>query len=263
MKRERDNNKLAWEQAFDRVDPKDLERLYEQLKHDPRAFLSETMKRQLGTLVEQDRSLAQFCCNNGRETISALSLGFKQAVGYDIAANMVDFANQVSDQLGVEASFVQADMLELKTNERYDVGFLTVGSLTWFDDLHRLFKRIAQTIETGGFLLIEDIHPIMNMVAIPGEANYEKTHPRNLVNDYNRKEPWVESDGMYYMAKHVYASHPFASYSYTFADLINGLIDAGFAIEVIVESTTDRSEQFTHLNDSGVPLTLFVRARRL
>lgn len=263
MKPERNTNKLAWEEAFDRVDSKDLERVLEQLKHDPGSFLSETMKRELGALAGQDRSVAQFCCNNGRETISALSLGFKHAVGYDIASNMVDFGNAMAEKLGVEARFIQTDMLELETYERYDAGFLTVGSVTWFDDLGLLFKRIAHVIETGGCLVIEDIHPIMNMVAIPGEQNYDENHQEKLVNDYYRKEPWVEKDGMFYMAKQVYESHPFTSYSYTISDMVNGLIDAGFAIEAIFESSTDRSAQFTHLNDSGIPLTLVVRARRL
>lgn len=253
---------MAWEQAFDRVDPKDLNAVHAQLKRDPGSFLSETMKRELSLLATKERTVCQYCCNNGRETISALSLGYRQAVGYDIACNMVEFGNGLAKKLGVDARFVQTDMLELATEDRFDVGFLTVGSVTWFADLCRLFQRIGKTIRPGGFLLIEDIHPVMNMVAIPGEDNYDREHPKNLVNDYDRKEPWVETDGMFYMTKHVYESAAFTSYSYTIADLVNGLTHAGFTIEAMVETAVDRSEQFGHLDHSGIPLTLFIRAKR-
>lgn len=262
MKHERDTNRLAWEQAFDLVDSKDLEVVFDRLKREPSSFISKHMKRELSMLAGKDRTVVQYCCNNGRETIAALSLGFKNAIGYDIAENMVDFGNKIAEKLGVEAKFIQTDMLELDTNERYDVGFLTVGSVDWFDDLGLLFKRIGQTIQSGGYLVIEDIHPITNMIAIPGEKNYDEKHPKNLVNDYYRKEPWVETDGMYYMAKHVYDSHPFTSYSHTIAETINGLIDAGFTIETLTETAIDHSSQFTHLDDSGIPLTLVIRARR-
>ena len=256
------NNRKAWEQAFEKRSA-DFERgTIEALKSDPASLFSPALRNILRQLGAKGGVLAQFCCNNGRETLAALSFGFDRVSGFDIARNMIESATRMAESMTLPATFEACDLLTLKPGHDapFDVGLLTVGALCWFKDLNPVFINIAACLKDGATLVIEDMHPACNMLAETDDPVFVPDHPAKMVHDYFRKSPWLSNDGMGYMTDDDYVSHTFESYSHPWSSLINGLIEAGFVIKRIEENTVDQGNLFSHLDNQGIPLTYLLEA---
>ena len=76
-------------------------------------YLDKELVEELGHYDLQGKTIAQFCCNNGRELLSLCKMGAERAVGFDIAENMVSFANEAAEQLRLNCTFVATDILEI------------------------------------------------------------------------------------------------------------------------------------------------------
>ncbi|HEY5562150.1 MAG TPA: hypothetical protein VIK72_10420 [Clostridiaceae bacterium] len=80
-----DSNKEAWEEAFEnRSIEWDKGKLY-RLTTEYCPYLEKEMVEELKKFDFTSSTIAQFCCNDGRELLSITKLGAKQAVGFDIA----------------------------------------------------------------------------------------------------------------------------------------------------------------------------------
>ena len=258
-------NKQAWEEAFNHSSEEYTNRTVSLLKNRPKDLFTKYVDMLLERHVQKNDRLVQFCCNNGRETLASLSYGFRDVVGFDIASNMVDYASNLANELSLDAMFVQTNILEIDDSyhQTFDVGLLTIGALPWFKDLQELFAVIAKTLKVGAYIIIEDMHPITNMLAAKDEDNYQSMYPTLLVNDYFRKTPWVEVEGMGYMTKNSYHSKKFTSFSHPFTDIINGLIVNGFEIRSIEENNIDQSNMFGEINNKNIPLTFVIEAKKI
>ena len=79
-------------------------------------------------------------CNSGRDTLSIRRLGAAKLLGVDISDEAVTFAQRLSADSGVEASFVRADVYDWLAaaatgDERWDVVFCSYGAIIWLSDL--------------------------------------------------------------------------------------------------------------------------------
>lgn len=257
-------NKKAWEEAFDHSSIEYKEETINILKENPREMFSKELDRLLNYYAKETHQLAQFCCNNGRETIASLHYGFDRAVGFDIAGNMVNFANKLAGELKLNASFIETNILEIDSSfhQTFDIGLITVGALPWFKDLDELFASVSKTLKKDAILIIEDIHPVANMLAAKSEGNYLASYPTLIVNDYFKKTPWVEVSGMGYMTGNTYESKEFTSYTHPMMNIINGLVKNGFDIISLEENNTDQSNMFKEIDGQIVPLTFVLSAKK-
>ena len=90
-----EENKAAWEEAFDNRDASWGADITERIKNEEYPFFYEEMKEMLKDLDTEGRVIGQFCCNNGRELLSLVKCGrAKKGTGFDIAENQVAFANE-------------------------------------------------------------------------------------------------------------------------------------------------------------------------
>ncbi len=258
-------NKKAWEEAFEHSSIEYKNRTLDLLKHDPRSLFTKSMIRLLDNPYYKGKVLGQFCSNNGRETLGSLVFGFQETIGFDLAKNMVEYANDLASKLDLNARFVETNILNIDSSyqDMFDVGMLTVGAIPWFQDLDELFKSIHKTLKIGADIIIEDIHPVANMLAAKGEPNYDAKYPQLIVNDYFKKTPWVEVEGMGYMTGNTYQSKTFTSYAHPMMDIINGLVMNGFEILYIEENNVDQSNMFDEVNESIIPLTFIIHAKKV
>jgi SAM-dependent methyltransferase len=264
MSKYHQTNKAAWEEAYDQASKRFLERTKTLLKTNPKALFSKEMTEILSTLGGPGKTLGQFCCNNGRETMAALSFGFDQTVGFDIATNMTKAANVMAKDMGFSAYFHDTDIFEIKGfDQAFDVLIITVGALTWFENLMPFFKKAKDVLKPGGMIVIEEIHPFSNMLAIEGEEGFDPLTPKKIIHSYYKDTPWIEADGMGYMTEKSGVSKPFVSFSHTFMDVINGLTQNQFMINELQEIDVDSAGMFEVLSKTGVPLTMIIRATRL
>jgi len=257
------NNKKAWEMSFEHRTAAFDRRTEEGLAEHPEGFFSDPLKQALTRVVRPDARLAQLCSNNGRETIASLALGFGETVGFDIAENMVAYGNLLAKQMGKNACFYSADVLSL-TEEvagTFDAILVTVGALTWFEDLGTFFETARRLLKPGGTLLIEDMHPFVNMLATTDETPFDPNHPNTPVYDYFVKRPWGDVDSMTYMTEDAYQTKDFTSFAHTMGDIVSACAAAGLSVVRLTEFPTDRSDSFGHLDHAGLPLTYLLEAK--
>lgn len=265
MENYRDKNKIAWEEAFNERSETFDKTLLETIINNPKKLFTPSLNRIFDSMDSKGKALGQFCCNNGRETLAALSYGFEKVTGFDIAENMMDFANTIANKNAMNANFIAKDLLTLDDsfNNQFDVGLFTVGALCWFDDLTTVFNTISKTIKLGGDLIIEDMHPFGNMIAEKHHEEYDKDFPKNPVFNYFKDTPWIETTGMGYMTDKTYESSVFTSYSYTLSNIINALVKSGFMITYFEENDVDQGMIFAHLTGQGLPLTYVLKAKKI
>jgi SAM-dependent methyltransferase len=257
------NNKKAWEMSFEHRSAAFDKRTEEGLAQDPEGFFSDPLGQALKRIVRPGARLAQLCANNGRETIAALSLGFGEAVGFDIAENMVAYGNILAKWMEKNARFFAVDVLTLTkaVAGTFDAVLVTVGALTWFEDLGKFFEAARRLLKPGGTLLIEDMHPFVNMLSTKDEAPFDALQPNKPVYDYFVKRPWGDVDSMTYMTEDAYQTKDFTSFAHTMGDIVSACAAAGLFLVKLTEFPTDRSDSFGHLDHAGLPLTYLLEAR--
>ena len=161
-----EGNKAAWEEAFDNRDASWGADITERIKNEDYPFFYEETKEILKGLDTEDKTIGQFCCNNGRELLSLVKCGrAKKGIGFDIAENQVAFANEKAKELNLPCEFVAVNIYDIDDSyrNRFDVVIITIGALCWFDDLNRFFKVVAKCMKQGGVIVINEQHPCTNI----------------------------------------------------------------------------------------------------
>jgi len=224
-----DGNKAAWEEAFENRKPNWGEDNHLRLKSERFAFFDDDMRKELERLDLAGKTVAQFCCNNGRELLSLMDSGASMGVGFDIAENFIAQAKETARKVGIKnCEFVACNLLDIPESyhDRFDFIFFTVGGIIWFEDLCPLFEKISKCLKAGGLLLVNEWHPMRNMLALPWEEGYDPGDSIRIAHSYFRKAPWVSNDGMPYMTTQ-YESKTFASFWHTMSDIVNALAASG------------------------------------
>ena len=251
-------NKLAWEEAFDNRKSGWGEDIYDKIRNEGYPFLEEALIEELINFDLKGKAIAQFCCNNGRELLSLFKMGAEYGVGFDIAENMISTANMTAKRLKMNCTFVVTDILDIDNSyyETFDYIFITIGAITWFEDLKAFFNKVSSCLKDGGYLIINEMHPVTGMLAMKGEDNFDEFLPNKLVNSYFKCDPWIENNGISYMSDSSKEyKKTFYSYSHTFADILNAIIESNMIIKKLKEFEYDISGSFSELDNKGIPLS--------
>lgn len=86
------SNKEAWEEAFNQRSEDWGEDIKLKLSKEAFPFIKKILIDESFYFDFQNKTIAQFCCNNGRELFSLMKLGAAKGIGFDIAENMISFA---------------------------------------------------------------------------------------------------------------------------------------------------------------------------
>ena len=110
-----------------------------------------------------NKSLVQIGCNNGREVLSALSLGARSALGIDQSEAFLVQAAQLNAIANTDARFLRADIYGLPpdTPRGFDIALATIGVLNWMPDLPGFFRAAAGLLAEGGCLVVYETHPFL------------------------------------------------------------------------------------------------------
>lgn len=257
-------NKAAWEEAFNvhqqgwKVDPAD------KLLAPNFSFLDEPVLAELQQIPLAGKVAGQFCCNNGRELLSLVKLGARAGIGFDLAENFIQEGRRLAQKTGLDAQFIATDIAAIPAefNASCDLLFISAGALCWFQDLEKFFDKVAQVLAPQGILLIHEIHPFTQMIAMEREPDFDKNHPDKLVYSYFKTEPWIDNSGVDYVGHTSYRSKTFYSFSHTFADIINAIAQHGMVIEKMQEFDIDISAGFEQVNHRHLPLSYLLKAKK-
>ena len=259
-----ETNKAAWEEAFDHRHANWGEDNHKRLLSETLPFWDSNVITELHKINFIGKSVAQYCCNNGRELLSLMQLGAKNGVGFDIAENIITQATNTAQKAGIEnCEFVCCNILEI--DEKYENSFdficFTIGAITWFEDLELLFRKASSCLKADGVLLIHDFHPVFNMLPLPGEDDFDENHLNRVTRSYFSKEPWIENEGMGYMSE-LYASKTFTSFSHTMSGIINSIGKAQMRTVHLYEYDYDVGLSDVYDN-KGFPLSFILIAEKM
>ncbi|RCX16612.1 methyltransferase family protein [Anaerobacterium chartisolvens] len=257
------NNKSAWEEAFEHRQPSWGDDNYKILMNEKLPFLNADVVSEIEKIGLKGKTIGQFCCNNGRELLSMMQLNPSYGVGFDIAENIIEQAKETARKANItNCDFVTANIMDIDENyyNKFDFIFFTIGAITWFKDLSLLLVKASKCLKSNGLLLINDSHPFMNMLPLPHEDGFDGENLNQITYSYYRKEPWVENSGMGYMTPQ-YESKTFTSFSHTLSDIVNSVITAGIAIKKLNEYDYDVG--LTNVYDKkGYPLSFILLAQK-
>lgn len=257
------SNKDAWEEAFEHKQQNWGDDNYKVLMEKRLPFLNADVVNELEKINLAGKIIAQFCCNNGRELLSMMQLNPSYGVGFDIAGNIIEQAKETARKANItNCEFIETNILDIDESyhNKFDFICFTVGAITWFKDLSLLFEKASKCLMPNGLLFINDFHPFMNMLPLPGEDGFDEANLNKITYSYFRKEPWIENNGMGYMTQH-YESKTFISYSHTLSDIINSVVAAEMAIKKLSEYNYDVG--ITNAYDNkGYPLSFIFLAQK-
>jgi len=193
--------------------------------------LNKYIQNELGDL--SGKKIIHLQCNTGADTILLAKMGATSVVGVDLVPDNILYAKKLANDLNMDnMNFIESDILELieKHDEKYDVVFVSEGSVCWIPDLIKWGKTIRHLLKDNGFFYVFDNHPFFLAM------NWEKSSD-NIIEiqcPYFGKEPDIEdSIGGYASAwKDGVKAY---SWIFTVSDIINSLASAGLHIEYFNE----------------------------
>ncbi len=256
-------NKAAWEEAFEHRRPNWGDNNYKILMTEKLPFFNVDVVCEIEKTDLKGKTIAQFCCNNGRELLSMMQLNPSCGVGFDIAGNIIEQAKETARKANiVNCEFVVTNIIDIDESyyNKFDFIFFTIGAITWFNNLNILFEKVSKCLKSNGLMLINDFHPFMNMLSLPDEDGFDEKNINKITYSYFRKAPWIENNGMGYMTPQ-YESKTFTSFSHTLSDIVNSVITTGMTIKKLNEYNYDVG--LTNAYDNkGYPLSYILLAQK-
>ncbi|WP_017317038.1 class I SAM-dependent methyltransferase [Mastigocladopsis repens] len=191
-------------------------------------------------------SLVHLQCNAGQDTLSLVRLG-AIVTGVDISDEAIAFAQKLSQEAGIPASFYRADVFDwleetAKRGEQFDIAFSSYGAVCWISHLNFWAKRIANVLKPCGRFVVVDFHPVAMMF----ERDYSHKFPyfregkpltwEDGVGDYVAESsgalaPWGYETGIENF-RNPYRVHEF---QWGIGDIVTALLQAGLTLEVLKE----------------------------
>ena len=223
-----DANREAWDEVAPVHAKANQARLLEGFSKPGFNTLADHCLARLKEIGVQGKSIAQLCCNNGRELLSLKNLGAGSCVGFDASAAFIEQARELAAAAGhADVEFVTTDVYEIPPEKSgpYDIVMTTIGVFGWMPDLRGFFHVLERLTRAGGHLFIEETHPVLMMYeeGKGGAPSYTKY-------SYFKKEPWEETSGLDYYERSRYQSKPNYSFQHTLADIMMAAIEAGFML---------------------------------
>jgi SAM-dependent methyltransferase len=122
------------------------------------------------------KTLLHLQCHFGQDTLSWARRGAR-VTGVDLSPRSLEIARQLTDELSMEARFLESNVLELELGETFDIVFTSYGVLGWLPDLDQWARVVSRSLAPGGFLYLAEFHPTLLLFDFDsGQLGYEYFH---------------------------------------------------------------------------------------
>ncbi|MFC6631976.1 class I SAM-dependent methyltransferase [Microbulbifer taiwanensis] len=173
----------------------------------------------------QGKSVVQVCCNNGKDLLSIGKKGAGRCLGIDGSRLFIEQARELASAAGhPQMEFACCDIYQLPERYRgsFDFAVITVGVLNWMPDLCRFIQICASLLKPGGRLLMEEIHPVLNM--------YEEGEPSHIAQSYFDRRPYRDDGGLDYFTGRKYQARENYYFQHTLSDILTAAISTDLAL---------------------------------
>ncbi len=184
-------------------------------------------------------------CNSGQDTLSLAALG-AEITGVDISDEAIAFAQKLSEDSGIRASFIRSDVYDwlespAREGDGFDMAFCSYGTLHWLSDIDRWAHGVASVLKPGGFFAIVEFHPVAQMFNERMEMDWPYFSQGPVsdgggIGDYvafagEALVPWGFEEGV----KDFENPIPTSEFTRGVAEIVTALLDAGLTLEVFRE----------------------------
>jgi SAM-dependent methyltransferase len=231
--------------------------------------LDEIELREIGDVC--DKTMLHLQCHIGTDSLAWVRHG-AIVTGLDFSSESIACAEQLKKELGLEVTFIHANVYDARSaiDGPFDIVYTSKCVLCWLRDLEEWGRIIAHFLKPGGTFYLTELHPILNSVEEepPGELSF--VHPY-----FHRAEPTVwDGDDPDYADGDYVPENPSYEWTWTVADIVNALLNAGLRLEFLKEydklffrrfpsMTTNDGRWFRLPKYAGkLPLLLTLRARK-
>ncbi|MEM6312938.1 MAG: class I SAM-dependent methyltransferase [Planctomycetota bacterium] len=241
-------NKASWDE---RVEAHWRSKMYQQHADALRAGGHDLYPGLVSALGDvQGQRLAHLQCHMGMETLGWERLGAR-ATGLDFSAPAIDKACQLRDELGMSARFLAGNVYSANDllGDGFDVVFVSIGSLCWLPDIRRWAGVVAGLLVSGGRLLVDDVHPLLNSLdKAPGMPGFELRYPY-----LNGGRQVFDDDSTYADTDKRFVHRRSAEWNHALGDIVNALIGEGMRIDRLDETARCVWQPFPVMttNDDG------------
>lgn len=222
--------------------------------------LDEVATARLKMLGPKGQSVAQLCCNNGRELLSIKNMGAGRCVGFDFSQAFLDQGRELAAAGDLKAEFLQTEITAIpdRYNENFDLAVMTIGVLGWMPDLSAFFTTVQRVLKPGGRMFLYEDHPILNMYPYG-----EQPMPPVPDESYFRSTPYKDDEGLDYWSGKPYDAQPVYWTFHKMSDVIMGVVGNGFQIEDFEELPDDIGNRPDYANQpQQLPLSYIMIARK-
>jgi SAM-dependent methyltransferase len=232
-----EGNRRAWNaSAVHHGSGPDWEKLVKGFASPGFSTLDDIITTCLKSLAIQGKTVVQIGCNNGRELLSAMSLGAISGLGIDQSEEFLDQAAQLNTIAKTTCKFLCGNVYDLPsdTPRDFDIAFITIGVLNWMPDLAGLFKVVSGLLVEGGHLMIYETHPFLEMF------DPKSPEPFTPSFSYFARTPFISESAIVYDGSDAGSAPASYWFIHRLGDIMNGCVGAGLQIE--------RLEEFPHSN---------------
>ena len=246
-------NRKGWDAASqnwqamieDRID-------WRKCPEDPTIALSREELDHLGDVSGKD-----VCVLGSGDNLAVFALAGMGArvTSVDISQNQLDTGAERAVELGLDISFVRADVVELGSlaDESFDLVYTGGHVAVWVSDLKRYYSEACRVIRKSGAFMVSEYHPFRRLWQQSlDELKIESTYFDRGPHQYDRSEDVPGTPA---------GSLPSYEFHWTVSDYVTALMDAGCGLEAIDEFG-DKIERWEYSPMTGLPYYLLLVGRK-
>lgn len=109
------------------------------------------------------KSILHLQCHFGQDTLALARLGAR-TTGVDFSSESIKTARDINLQMGLNAEFIEANVLDVRLDQQFDIVFASFGVTVWLPDLEKWADTIDYHLKPGGTFLYADFHPMFNTI---------------------------------------------------------------------------------------------------
>ncbi|UCE93059.1 MAG: methyltransferase domain-containing protein, partial [Flavobacteriaceae bacterium] len=168
---------------------------------------------------------------------------------------------ELANSTKMECEFVCSDVLKIpnKSHGKFDIVFISSGSIRWVPDLPNFFQIIETLLTHGGYLLITEMHPILNTI----DGNKKIKLHKHIKHSYFKKEPFRDRQSLVYWEDQKYDPPPVYYFHHTLGEIITQCLYNKMSLSHFLEHPMDLSfGRFSRQGDIKLPLSFSLLARK-
>ncbi len=173
----------------------------------------------------------------------------------DISQKQLDIAAKRAGELGLNISFIPADVINLSPlgDETFDVVYTGGHVAVWVSDLKKYYSEACRILKPGGMFIVNEYHPFRRLWKdLPSQLEMEFGYFDRGPHRFDRSEevPGAEEGSL-----------PSYEFHWTVSDYVTAIIDAGCEL-LAVNEIGDRQYDWEDAPLEGLPKSLLITGRK-